>query len=141
MTTLSEAQLKDILRGNPDIRVAETIVRPRRAIPVAFEADTLTRRFETLWAALGGPALTKEYRFDKSRRWRFDFANVGLRIAIEIHGGIFSQGRHVRGQGFSNDREKMNAAQLAGWRVVELDSTKINAAYLEPWIQEMNKCR
>lgn len=59
-----------------------------------------------------------EYRFHPSRKWRFDCAWREQMIALEIEGGIWSQGRHTRGAGFLGDMEKYNAAVLLGWRVL-----------------------
>lgn len=59
-----------------------------------------------------------EHRFDASRQWRFDFAWPALKLAIEIEGGVFSGGRHVRGIGYVKDMEKYNAAALQGWLVL-----------------------
>lgn len=59
-----------------------------------------------------------EYRFHPSRKWRFDCAWREHMIALEIEGGIWSQGRHTRGAGFLGDMEKYNAAVLLGWRVI-----------------------
>jgi very-short-patch-repair endonuclease len=59
-----------------------------------------------------------EYRFYSPRRWKADFANPELKIIVEIEGGAFSYGRHVRGVGFLNDIEKYNAATLLGWKVL-----------------------
>lgn len=53
------------------------------------------------------------------RKFRFDVTVPHLRIAVEVHGGVYSQGRHTRGKGFVSDRYKMRAAQLAGWLVLE----------------------
>jgi hypothetical protein len=39
-------------------------------------------------------------------------------VALEVEGGVFSRGRHVRPAGFIADCEKYNAAAIAGWRVV-----------------------
>ena len=139
MTTFTEQQLSAALKGNPDLRVHETVIRKRPAIPVEFEASPLARRFETLWAQLGGPALEKEYQFHPPRRWRFDYCNREQRIAVELHGGIWSEGRHVRGGGFLRDREKMNQAQLDGWIVIELGTGQITAANLEPLIERMKR--
>ena len=66
----------------------------------------------------GIPAPAREYRFHPRRRWRFDFAWPLYRIAVEVDGGIYCRGRHVRGKGFERDAEKGNAAVLAGWRVL-----------------------
>lgn len=55
------------------------------------------------------------------RKWRADF-RVPVRhdvpILIEIDGGGWTQGRHVRGKGFEADLEKLNAAALLGYRVL-----------------------
>lgn len=59
-----------------------------------------------------------EYRFDAKRKWRFDLAWPEYKIAIEIEGGIWTQGRHTRGKGYLSDMEKYNAAALQGWRVL-----------------------
>ncbi len=59
-----------------------------------------------------------EYKFHPDRKWRADFAHPGYKIIIEIEGGTFSNGRHVRGKGYLNDMEKYNAAVLQGWRIL-----------------------
>ena len=59
----------------------------------------------------------KEYKFHPKRRWRFDYAIPEHKIALEVEGGVWSQGRHTRPQGFLNDIEKYNTAGLMGWRV------------------------
>ena len=60
----------------------------------------------------------REYRFHPTRLWRFDFANPAKKIAVELHGAIYTQGRHSRGAGIEGDMEKMNEAQLMGWDVL-----------------------
>ncbi|MEX3555278.1 MAG: hypothetical protein VB131_01155 [Burkholderia gladioli] len=60
----------------------------------------------------------REYRFDASRRWRFDFCWPDVGVAVEIEGGIWSGGRHTRGSGFEADAVKYNAAAMQGWRVL-----------------------
>jgi hypothetical protein len=80
----------------------------------------LEARFWHWWRALGGPALVSEHRFAPPRRWRFDFAAPEALVAVELEGGIYSGGRHVRGSGFEADCAKYNAAALAGWAVFRL---------------------
>jgi len=41
-----------------------------------------------------------------------------FKVAVEVDGGIYRHGRHVRGGGFERDAEKRNAAVMAGWRVL-----------------------
>lgn len=82
--------------------------------------SSLEAAFDLAWTALGGPALLAEHRFHPTRRWRFDRAHLPTKTAIELEGGIWIQGRHTRGQGFENDTEKYNTAQLLGWTVFRL---------------------
>lgn len=59
-----------------------------------------------------------EWRFHPKRKWRFDVAWVPWRIALEVEGGIFINGRHSRGGGMLKDMEKYNEAAALGWRVL-----------------------
>lgn len=73
----------------------------------------------------GLPAPEQEYRFDDARRWRFDFAWPGCRLAVEVNGGEWSDGRHSRGAGMAADYEKLNAATIAGWRVLQFTGSQV----------------
>lgn len=64
------------------------------------------------------PPHVREYRFHPARKWRFDIAWPAIKLAVEIHGGEFVRGQHVRGAGLARDLEKSRAAQLAGWMVL-----------------------
>lgn len=39
---------------------------------------------------------------------------------VEVEGGTFCGGRHVRGKAYARDCEKYNAAVALGWRVFRL---------------------
>ncbi len=67
-----------------------------------------------------GLVVMTEYRFAPPRRWRFDLALPEVRIALEVEGGAFVAGRHVRGAGFRADLEKYGAATIKGWRVLRV---------------------
>jgi very-short-patch-repair endonuclease len=69
----------------------------------------------------------QEYRFHPERMWRFDFANPEKMIAVEVEGGVFSQGRHTRGKGFEDDCEKYNAAALMGWKVLRFSTGQVKS--------------
>lgn len=118
---MTEKELAEILRRNPDISIIGDWQPSRSSIA----AGSLAEKFADLWAQLGGKELQREYRFAPPRRWRFDFALPEEKIAIEINGGVWSYGRHVRGRGYLNDREKINTAQTMGWRVFELGTGQV----------------
>lgn len=82
----------------------------------------------------GAPAM--EYRFHPTRKWRFDFAWPESMVAVEINGGVFIQGRHTRGSGAVKDWEKLNAAQLAGWVVLQVTPTQITDGTLATLLRE-----
>ena len=66
-----------------------------------------------------------EYKFHNSRKWRFDYAFPEQKVAVEIEGGIWTQGRHVRPYGYRADMEKYNAAAALGWKVFRFEPSKI----------------
>lgn len=68
-----------------------------------------------------------EYRFHKTRRWRFDFAYPDRQLAIEVEGGTWTNGRHTRAKGFEADCEKYNAAVLNGWSVLRFTGDMIRS--------------
>ena len=86
----------------------------------------LEQQFASTWLELYPDLdLHSEYRFCSPRRFRFDFANLDSKVAIEVQGGIFSQGRHSRGSGLVKEYEKMNLAAGLGWRVFYLSTATI----------------
>ena len=96
-------------------------------------ADELAFQLDAL-----GLSYVREHRFareipselssviEKPRQWRFDFCFPEQRLAVEVEGGVWSNGRHNRGKGFIADCEKYNAALLLGWRVLRIPS---------PWVR------
>ena len=70
--------------------------------------------------------LHTEHRFAKPRRFRFDLAHLPTKIAVELDGAIFAQGRHTRGAGRIKDMEKFNLAAALGWRVFYLCTNTVN---------------
>lgn len=74
------------------------------------------------------PVSVQQHRFC-DRLWRFDFAWPEHKLAVEVHGGTWTNGRHTRGAGFANDREKVNTATLMGWRVLEFTGDMVKKGY------------
>lgn len=73
----------------------------------------------------GIPDPVREHRFFADRRWRFDFAWPKQMLAVEVEGGVWSNGRHTRPAGFLADIEKYNRATLLGWRVLRVTGEEI----------------
>jgi len=74
---------------------------------------------------LTGFKFVPEHRFHEVRKWRFDFAHIESKTAIEIEGGAFTNGRHTRGEGFVNDMEKYNEAAFYGWVVLRFTPSQM----------------
>ena len=82
--------------------------------------------FRRKLAAFTGCEIKPEHSFFPGRRWRIDFAIVGLKIGIEIEVGVWSGGRHTRGNGFVDDMEKYNAAVTLGWVILRFTPQDLN---------------
>lgn len=81
--------------------------------------SSLETWFRNAWNNCGTRAFgVTEWRFHPTRNWRFDVAWPALRVAVELHGGTNTGGRHVRGYGIREDCRKVNAATVRGWRVL-----------------------
>lgn len=93
---------------------------------VAKKRSSLELRFLKLWEEADGPELAIEHRFHPVRKWRFDFACIEFKVAIEVEGGTWSGGRHTRGSGYAADCEKYNEATMMGWSVLRLTSQQVN---------------
>ena len=74
--------------------------------------------------AIGLPLPVREHRFC-SRRWRFDLAWPDRMLAAEVAGAVYSQGRHTRGKGFTEDCRKYSEAAILGWRILHLTTQMI----------------
>ena len=90
-----------------------------------------------------GCKVASEHKFHDMRKWRLDFAIVGLKIGIEIEGGVWSCGAHTRGKGFIEDMEKYNAAVTFGWVILRFtpqDLNKITTFETIKKVVELKKC-
>jgi hypothetical protein len=85
-----------------------------------------TEIYNCEWIDNALPIPTKEFMFHNTRKWRFDFAFIKEKVAIEIDGAIWANGRHNRGSGFIKDLDKINSAQCLGWIVLRYLPKKIN---------------
>ena len=81
------------------------------------------------------PIPETEHRFHPVRRWRFDFAWPEYKVAVEVQGGIWSRGAHVRGLGYQKDCSKRNEAQLLGWIALDVTAAHIENGKALAWIR------
>lgn len=95
------------------------------------------KKFELLWASLGGQPLIREYKFCDTRRFRFDYYSI-YGVAIEIEGGIWSKGRHTRGAGYIKDMEKYNLAAQRRILVFRIPAHNITTEWLRPIISTIS---
>lgn len=138
MTTFTLEALTARLRENPDL-AASNLHGPHAGQPVTVALPSgpsrLEAKFAQLWRILEGPELATEHRFDAVRMWRLDFAHLATKIAVELEGGIWKQGRHNRPAGFRSDCIKYNAATAQGWRVFRLTVDMIDPDNVMPILE------
>ncbi len=110
-----------------------------------LSAPSLSDVFLSYWRLYGeaAPLPQREYRFAavavglragvrrrlarrQWRDWRFDLAWPDQRVAVELEGGTWVQGRHIRPAGYRSDCEKYNVAQLLGWIVLRFTSDMLS---------------
>ena len=84
-------------------------------------------RFAAIATGGTGKGVRKRLNAHRLKDWRFDFADIENKIAIEIEGGIWVGGRHVTGAGFRADAEKYNNAQVMGWTVLRFTDLEVKS--------------
>lgn len=67
-----------------------------------------------------GSRFVREYRFESDRRYRFDFACVPERLAVEIDGAV-----HRIKKRFHADLEKGQLALIGRWRVLHVSPAQV----------------
>lgn len=86
--------------------------------------STLEQEFITRWRQIVPHLPEPEHgiRFADGRKWEFDWAWRFAKVAVELEGGAFTFGRHVRGKGYEGDCAKYNAATCYGWKLLRFTS-------------------
>ncbi len=91
------------------------------------------------WKLWGLPEPITEHRFDSIRRWRFDYAWVDRKVAVEIEGGVWNHGAHVRGGHFLSDCEKYNSAARDGWKVFRFTPQQLKKGEAQTFMRTVLK--
>lgn len=107
---------------------APTVRMKRVRSPEKKAFDFAALKFKLLCKANGLPVPVTEHKFaahmQPPRQWRFDFAWVNVDepggVALEVEGGIYTNGRHVRGKGYEGDMAKYSTAAAMGWKVIRV---------------------
>lgn len=87
----------------------------------------------------------KEYKFDPQRRYKFDFAIIDKKIAIEYEGLVFDSNKetstgksgHTTNMGYSKNCSKYNNGILKEWRILRY--TAINHSEVVNDLKEILK--
>jgi very-short-patch-repair endonuclease len=112
-------RLRLVKRGDLEIDVErDEQGKPTRMLIGFSEQSQHERLFDCQVRALKLPQPVYEFRFMPPRRFRFDFAWPDNKVAVEVEGGIWNGGRHVRGNGYENDCKKYSEAAILGWKVI-----------------------
>ena len=126
MTTFKDAQRS---RSKP---VARSDV-PKKFGKTVSKGEAL---LESHLNALNIP-FTKEFKFHPQRKWQADFRIDGMPILVEVEGGVFTNGRHTRGEGYTKDCEKYSAAAVNGWFVIRGTTAQIKSGLVIQWIEKL----
>ena len=78
----------------------------------------------------GIPTPVREYEFASGfgRDFRLDAAWINAGVALEIHGGVWTGGRHATGAGVTIDCEKGRYMAILGFRLLAFTGTEFNEA-------------
>ena len=126
--TWTEKDLEDLKKKGykiDDIKVVDAeVVKPKKkVVKVSLEKNTIVAILESFKRNGHFDDYVEEHRFDKVRRFRFDWAVLDLKIAIEYEGIFSKKSRHTTVSGYSKDIEKYNMALTQGWRVLRYTAT------------------
>ena len=79
----------------------------------------------------------RQYRWHPTRKFASDFAFVEDKLLVEVEGGAYSGGRHVRGAGFTADCARQAEALMLGWRVLRVTGEHLRSGEALRWVQHL----
>lgn len=127
MSSISLAEYKKLYGNKPNSK------RPKRGVKKQSEGEqTLGMQLKALKIAF-----KSEFRFHPTRKWRADFHIEGTKLLVEVEGGIWSGGRHTRGNGYLGDMDKYNAATAMGYQVFRFSTEQVISGFAIKQIEEL----
>jgi very-short-patch-repair endonuclease len=104
---------------NPTLKQASSFLSKEQLKKIKSEKETIAKhKFIQKIHFITGYRFETEFKFHPKRRWRIDYACPELKLAIEVEGGAWINGRHTRGSGFLKDMEKYNELAAADWILI-----------------------
>lgn len=84
-------------------------------------------RFAAIACGGTGKGVRQRLKSSGLKDWRFDFAWPERNFAVEVEGGAFTNGRHTRGVGFTEDLRKYHFAVSLNWTVYRCGSELVKS--------------
>lgn len=113
-----------VLRGNKGTRFHKP--RGLRVSPGRYYLESVCPK-------LGLPSPVREHRFHVTRLWRFDYAWLEWKVALEVEGLVRPgmKSRHTTNVGYMGDMEKYNEAALDGWLLIRVVPSQLYSVGVE----------
>ena len=82
------------------------------------------------------PKPERQYRYAPPRKFAADFAWPAQRLLVEVQGGIWTRQAHGSIKGVLADIDRLNAATLAGWRLLRFTPEMVKSGAARMMIDE-----
>lgn len=82
--------------------------------------------FIKICESVGITGCVEEYRFHPKRRFRIDYYFPTVKLAVEIEGGVWTGGAHIRPYGFLKDMTKYNLLTEQGIFLLRYEPQRID---------------
>jgi hypothetical protein len=128
---MSKDEYEAMIRKKPSLAPAATPTKIQEIVKAVEKISPLAIKFEMIWESLGGPILTKEYKFMDTRKFRVDYCHQPSSVVIELEGGIYTRQAHGSISGIMRDIEKHNLLVLHHYRPFRLYNQLINSENLQ----------
>ena len=121
---------QDKKTGKPKIRKKKVVVPYREQYPMFFRLIGDNPSI---------PDPVEEFKFHPTRKWRLDLCWPDHKLALEIEGGVFTNGRHVRPTGFMKDIEQYNALSIQGYGLLRFTPQQMESCESYDFLREWFK--